>query len=546
MDPWFLVPARGGSRGVPRKNMRLLGDKPLIGHVLATLTAGWPAGRVIVMTDSEEIAAYAARFGVTVEREPTTSGKATLDQVAAEVARRLLARGADPGDAFLTVQPTCPFITAGSIRRALGVLAGGAASVLTVTEDRHLRWTRDAEGRFTPAYTARVNRQLLPPLWRETGGVIGARLGEALARGTRVIQPVELVEVGADEALDIDDFADFAVAQYHVRRRRLAIRADGARALGLGHVNRALALASELAEHQPVIVTRGDGDFALGAGLLTQSPFEVRVVASEGEVWPLLRDLAPDLLFLDCLDSSAETMRAAKAAARKVVTFEDRGPGAAGADLVINDLYLDETLGERQLSGVEHALLAPAFDLVGPRPAPEGPVQTLLVLFGGTDPASLTERTLAALAALGFAGRTLVVEGPGRQNRPLDLAAYGLRGEVRRNVAYMPELMLQADLAVSSAGRTVTELMCLGVPTLVLCQNEKELTHSHASPAFGVMNLGLGRLVSAETLRDNLALLIAQADLRRSMHARAVAATRNRANHRIVRRLLALLEGEAT
>lgn len=542
MDAWFLVPARGGSRGVPRKNMRMLGDRPLIGHVLATLAALAPPGRIVVMTDSEEIAAYAASLGARVEREPTTSGKATLDQVASEAGRRLLAAGADPGAAFLTIQPTCPFLSEAAIRRSLATLEAGAGSVLTVTEDRHLRWTRDAAGRFAPAYAARVNRQLLPPLWRETGGVIGARLGEIVARGTRIIEPVELVEIGQAEALDIDDFADFAVAQYYARCRRLVIRADGARALGLGHVNRALALASELAEHQPVIATRGDGDFALGAELLEASPFTVRRVDGEGDFLALLDELAPDLVFLDCLDTSLETMRAVKARAKRVVTFEDRGPGAAEADLVINDLYLDERLGERQLSGVEHALLAPAFDLVRPRGEPQDRVQTILVLFGGTDPSSLTERTLAAIAGIGFTGRVLVVEGPGRHDRPIDLAAYGLSGEVRRGVAFMPEVMLQADLAVSSAGRTVTELMCCGVPTLVLCQNAKELLHSHASPAFGVMNLGLGSLVTEATLRENLRLLLDQPDLRRSMHARAVAATRRRSNHRIVRHILTLLD----
>jgi spore coat polysaccharide biosynthesis predicted glycosyltransferase SpsG/CMP-N-acetylneuraminic acid synthetase len=542
LDAWFLVPARGGSRGVPRKNMRVLGDRPLIGHVLATLLARWPGERIVVMTDSEEIAAHAAGLGAAVEREPTTTGRATLDQVATEVARRLLARGADPASAFLTVQPTCPFLSAASIERALVALAAGAGGVLTVAEDRHLRWTRDAAGRFRPAYAARVNRQLLPPLWRETGGVIGARLGAVAERGTRILEPVELIEIGAEEALDIDDFADFAVAQYYARRRRLVIRADGARALGLGHVNRALALASELAEHQPVIATRADGDFALGAGLLEESPFAVRRLDGEAAFLPLLDALRPDLVFLDCLDSTAEAMRAVKARAGRVVTFEDRGPGAVLADLVINDLYLDERLGEKQLSGVEHALLAPAFDLARPRPPTGERVETLLVLFGGTDPASLSERTLAALAAIGFAGRVLVVEGPGRQDRPIDLAAYGLAGEVRRNVAFMPEVMLRADLAVSSAGRTVTELMCLGVPTLVLCQNTKELLHSHASPAFGVMNLGLGSLVSETTLRENLRLLLDQPELRRSMQARGLAATRNRSNQRIVKRILALLD----
>jgi hypothetical protein len=56
------------------------------------------------------------------------------------------------------------------------------------------------------------------------------------------------------------------------------------------------------------------------------------------------------------------------------------------------------------------------------------------------------------------------------------------------------------------------------------------------------MNLGLGSLVTEATLRENLRLLIEQPDLRRSMHARAVAATRRRSNHRIVRHILSLLD----
>jgi spore coat polysaccharide biosynthesis predicted glycosyltransferase SpsG len=113
-----------------------------------------------------------------------------------------------------------------------------------------------------------------------------------------------------------------------------------------------------------------------------------------------------------------------------------------------------------------------------------------------------------------------------------------LEGEVLCDVANMAEVMRSADLALTSGGRTVTELMTVGVPTVVMCQNMRELRHTHASSPFGVMNLGLGELVDIETLAQYLEILIARPELRRDMRRRGLDAVRGRSNQRIAERLL--------
>ncbi|HIQ28910.1 MAG TPA: hypothetical protein EYH42_10520 [Sulfurovum sp.] len=60
--------------------------------------------------------------------------------------------------------------------------------------------------------------------------------------------------------------------------------------------------------------------------------------------------------------------------------------------------------------------------------------------------------------------------------------------------------MLAADVIFTSAGRTTYEIASLGVPAIVLAQNERELTHFFASNEFGFLNLGLGYNVSKKTL----------------------------------------------
>jgi len=110
----------------------------------------------------------------------------------------------------------------------------------------------------------------------------------------------------------------------------------------------------------------------------------------------------------------------------------------------------------------------------------------------------------------------------------------------------MPGVMRTADVALSSGGRTVTELISLGVPVVCLCQNEKELTHTHASARFGVVNLGLGELVDTATIAAHLDKLLSSPKLRMTLRKRALAETRGRTNRAVIERILGILNWPST
>jgi spore coat polysaccharide biosynthesis predicted glycosyltransferase SpsG len=120
----------------------------------------------------------------------------------------------------------------------------------------------------------------------------------------------------------------------------------------------------------------------------------------------------------------------------------------------------------------------------------------------------------------------------------IDPKAYNLRLKVLSNIKNMPAVMENADIALSSAGRTITELSSLGIPTICMAQNSKELTHTHTTPANGVIMLGLGKLVSVETLGAHLTELMDNTELREKLHLRALEATKGRSNANIVRRIM--------
>ena len=145
-------------------------------------------------------------------------------------------------------------------------------------------------------------------------------------------------------------------------------------------------------------------------------------------------------------------------------------------------------------------------------------------------------KSLNALEEIGFSGIVTVVRGLGAE--PIDFSKFSLKINPLSNVKNMPAVMVKADLALSSAGRTITELACLGVPTICMAQNAKELTHAHTTEANGVKMLGLGNEVSTEQLAANIQILIEDFEQRKRLSENALRATSSRSNTKVVERIL--------
>jgi spore coat polysaccharide biosynthesis predicted glycosyltransferase SpsG len=223
--------------------------------------------------------------------------------------------------------------------------------------------------------------------------------------------------------------------------------------------------------------------------------------------------------------------------------LEDLGKGVQAADLLISDLYKNLAVKpSKQLTGVQNAFLAPSFMWSIPKRKHSKKVNNILILFGGTDPSNLTVKVLNVLKKSKYKGFVRVVQGLGRKNRKINLKSYGLSGEVLTNVKYMPKIMVEADIAFSSAGRTITELMTTGTPVLCMCQNKKETTHTHAKKEYGIINLGLGSKVSEKKLMDELNKLIGNYALRKRLSSSAVKMIKGRSNREIIKKIAAKIK----
>src|SRR5205807_6276007 len=132
-----VIPARGGSKGLPGKNLRRLGALSLIGHAIASAREATRLTRFVVSTDCDAIAEEARRHGAEVpflRPAPLASDEAGMVPVLHHAVRWLESTGTRP-DLIVTLQPTSPFRSGVEIDATIEkVVATGADSAQTLVE----------------------------------------------------------------------------------------------------------------------------------------------------------------------------------------------------------------------------------------------------------------------------------------------------------------------------------------------------------------------------------------------------------------------------
>lgn len=213
-----LVPARGGSQGIPRKNLQPIDDKPLVAWPIEVAQAVEEIDSTVVSTDDEDIAEVAAEYGAEVVKRPERL--AHDDSPVIETIRHAIDTLADEDDpiTYMTLlEPTCPFRAPEDVRECLTVLVEEAYdSVATFVEaelNPHRAWTIE-EDRPAPVIEDAnpwLPRQHLPEAYQLNGGayafVVDALPEEGLALlfgdyGAVVMPPERSIDI--DTELDLE------------------------------------------------------------------------------------------------------------------------------------------------------------------------------------------------------------------------------------------------------------------------------------------------------------------------------------------------------
>ncbi len=231
-----IIPARGGSKGIPGKNIRDFAGFPLIAYSIVAARQSEGVTRVIVSTDSPEISDVAKKFGAEVPfiRPASLAEDTTPDQPVFLHALNWLAENEDyRPDLVVQLRPTSPIRPLDLIDRAVEIMsenpdADSVRGVVPAGQNPHKMWRIAADGKLIPLLTVagidepyNAPRQSLPPVYWQTGHIDVIRPEVILKKGSMSGDVILPVLIDPDYMVDIDNLGDWARYEWVVREKNL-------------------------------------------------------------------------------------------------------------------------------------------------------------------------------------------------------------------------------------------------------------------------------------------------------------------------------------
>lgn len=228
MNVIAFIFARGGSKGIPRKNLRLLAGRPLLAWSIDAARACREVGRVLVSTDDAEIAEVARQYGAEVPylRPPELATDDSPEWFSWQHAVHAVQAQSGPFDVFISVPTTSPLRRPDDISAAIAMLrAEPCDAVISITpaeRNPYFNMVRQASDGFVDIAVRTdggvVNRQSAPPLFDITTVVYAVWPQHILSAKGLMDGRVKGLVVPKERAVDIDDEIDFRFAEFLLRQ----------------------------------------------------------------------------------------------------------------------------------------------------------------------------------------------------------------------------------------------------------------------------------------------------------------------------------------
>ena len=291
----------------------------------------------------------------------------------------------------------------------------------------------------------------------------------------------------------------------------------GNNSLGMGHVFRAMSLASELSTNYNIVFQTDLESFSFVEKIVTEYK-----IFTDGDK-TILKKHKIVLVVFDILNTCKNDIYFFKKQGIKVITFEDFGTGTQVSDMTINDLYDTAQFKSNNVFwGHDYYFLREEFDNVKVNKFNKK-INSILLLFGGADPNNLTSITLKTIIEIckKYNINIQIVVGSAYLHldellKLLSIIKYD-NIQFTNSTNVVSSIMKQVDIAISSNGRTVYELAHMNIPSIIISANEREYGHNFSNIQHGFINIGKFQTGIENDIKTKLIHLIEDNKFRKTL-----------------------------
>jgi CMP-N,N'-diacetyllegionaminic acid synthase len=227
MKPLVIIPARGGSKGVPKKNVKLLEGKPLIQYTLESALEVFDRENIFVSTDDAEIKSIVEGLGFIIpflRPSELASDTAGTYEVLLHAVSMFEERGYAP-DTIVLLQPTSPFRTAKHIEEAVSAYQSSAVDMLVSVKEAKsnpyfVLFEEDSNGYLTKSKDGNFDRrQDCPAVWEYNGAIYIINVKALKQYHSLNFKRIKKYVMDGYSSVDIDTMLDWQIAEYLLKAK---------------------------------------------------------------------------------------------------------------------------------------------------------------------------------------------------------------------------------------------------------------------------------------------------------------------------------------
>ena len=480
----ILILARGGDLKKARLNLRIVNGKPLLYYILKS-TIDSKLGDVFVSTDSEEIKEISKMYGGKIMPRPLslTKNETPVEDII-KYSLNYLGEEKLQYEKCLVISPIYPLVKISTLKQFFKKLTKNKQTIFGIIEKKNEYVKKDSNDKIF-----QVKNKLF-----EKEKIVSFKIKSFLSKNHFQIPKYGII-LQPEEVHVINNYQDLHSLEKILKRKKILVRVDADKKIGLGHVYNILAILNNLHDEEILIVMNKNKH--LGDNKFKEHNYNIKYFKNEKELIKIIADFVPDIIFNDILDTSKEYMKKIKLKNSFIVNFEDLGEGNQYANLVFNPIYYSKKIRPNYFFGSEYACVRDEFRIWRKDRKINKKVSQILITFGGTDPSNITIQILKLISEQNFLKNIniVIILGIGYlRKKDVELIMHqmnqdGFSVKIVLKSDTMAKHISESDFVITSNGRTVFEIASLQVPMISISANIREEKHAFSKYSGGVLSL---------------------------------------------------------
>jgi len=501
----ILVIARAsGTKEISRQNLRLVSGKPLLYYVLKT-SLSCSNCSTFVSTDSDEIEAYSKFYGVkTIRRgKRLTKDNTSLEDIARDALKKLNKKGLS-FKKCLIIHPHFPLIKKQTINKFFSQL----------DKKIHVISGFVNESKSDKHYGYFKKQKNYPKLIKIQNEVIEIKKivsfdCQTLLKKEKVEKQIYGLEISKDEVFSPYNYHEFESLESMMNRKKIIVRVDGDKNIGLGHVYNMLTILNNFRNEDILILMNSKKN--LGYKKFKEHLYNVKFFGDTKEFWTIIDKFKPNLIFNDILSTTSKYVNNLKLRGIFVVNFEDLGNGRKYANLVFNPIFESKKQLKNEFYGSKYACVREEFRIFK-REAIRNEVKKIGITFGGIDEKNNTCKILSIINQFQILKNVeiQIILGLGYMHKKkfekiiekMKKNDYKIKFTEKANM--LSKYLVDCDFVIASNGRTVFEVASLKIPIISLSVNKREKQHNFVKRSCVGYNIDFSRKNSESVLKRNI------------------------------------------